>query len=561
MIEALRINKRLTSYEHDLVRTDGKIIHAIANIIGEFDNKGNLELLKGYIFDDTERKKATGELQKLSMAIEQSPASVIITDTKGNIEYVNPKFSEVTGYSFDEVLGKNPRILKSGNLSVDTYSELWKKITNGGTWTGEFQNKKKDGTLYWESSSISPIKTETGATTHFLAVKEDITEKKKYEEELIIARDQAQESNRLKSAFLATMSHELRTPLNAIIGFSGLVDKDVPKPEIIKYSNIINKSGNHLLNIIEDIFSVSLLQTGHSKIILEKFDLSDLLLTLSKFANIEIINKNKNKLKLSFKPEIKDSKIILNSDRTKLFQVLINFIKNAIEYSDSGKIEIGYSLENDDIEFYVKDTGIGIQADKMEIIFEQFRQIDDTHTRIHGGVGLGLAICSEIAKLLEGKIWAESIHGKGSTFFFSIKNVINRDRVLVEQRITLPDLKNNTILIAEDEELNYLLLETYLIPTGANVIWAKNGEESIEYCKNNPQIDLVLMDIRMPGIDGLEATKQIKVLRPELTIIAQTAYALDEERVKILSSGCEDCISKPIKPDNLMKVLKIHFKK
>ncbi len=558
MLEKLNLEKKLIWFEHDLRRKDGQIINVVANIIGGFNKNGELETLKGYIIDDTERKKAIEELRKFSRAIEQSHASIVITDLHGNIEYANPKFTEVTGYSFKESLGQNPRILKSGTMLPEVYARLWETLRSDKIWTGEFLNKRKDGTYFWEFASISPIKNDKGITTHFLAIKEDITEKKKYEEELIVTRNQAQESNRLKSAFLATMSHELRTPLNAIIGFSDLIDEDLPMTDVIQFSRIINNSGNHLLNIINDIFTISLLQTNHSKVILEEFQISDFFMNLIQYADIELKNREKLNLIISVKPDINEVEIRVKTDKTKLFQVLMNYIKNAIEYTEKGEIEIGYSIIGNDIEFYVKDTGIGIPANKMDIIFERFRQIDDTHNRIHGGVGLGLAICSEIAKLMKGEIRAESVEGKGSTFYFLLNNIIQKEALsaLAVSKTIHPDLKGKTILIVEDEETNFILLKEFLKKSGASIIWVKNGEDSIEICKTNAQIHLVLMDIRLSGIDGLEASKQIKTIRPELKIIAQTAFTFSNDRQLIMSSWCDDYLPKPINFNNLMKAIK-----
>jgi PAS domain S-box-containing protein len=558
MIEKLKQEKKLIWLEHDLIRTDGRIIHAVANIIGGFDKNGELKTIKGYIIDDTERKKAIEELRKFSRAIEQSPASIVITDLQGNIEYVNPKFTEVTGYSSDEALGQNPRILRSGTMASEVYNQLWNSLAEGKIWTGELLNKRKDGTFFWEYASISPVKNDKGTTTHFLAIKEDITEKKKYEEEIIVARDQAQESNRLKSAFLATMSHELRTPLNAIIGFSELINDDLSMSDIIQFCKIINNSGNHLKNIIDDIFTISMLQTNHSKVYLEEFQIADFLESLMQHTNIELENRNKLHLNISFEPDKYDPNLAIKTDKTKLFQVLINYIKNAIEYTEKGEIEIGYSVNGSNVEFYVKDTGIGIPADKMDIIFEKFRQIDDTFNRIHGGVGLGLAICSEIAKLLKAEIRAESVEGKGSTFYFLLKNIIQHHQPSKPSasNTILPDLKDKTILIVEDEETNFRLLKEYFKNTKANIIWAKDGEESIEISKTDAHIHLVLMDIRLPGIDGLEAAKRIKETRPELKIIAQTAFAFSGDREKIMNSHCDDYLSKPIKFNDLLKAIK-----
>jgi len=535
--------------ELEMVKKDGSTVWTELKVAVLADENNVPIGFQGAARDISKRKEALDDLRKKSQAIDQSPVSVIITNTAGNIEYVNPFFTKVSGYSINEVYGKNPRILKGDISPSEMYTDLWKKITTGNIWTGELQNKKKDGTLYWESASISPIVNKAGNITHYVAVKEDITSKKKYEQELIIARDQALESNRLKSAFLATMSHELRTPLNAIIGFSDLINEELSKADILKFAKTINTSGNHLLSIIEDIFTISLLQTKQSKVVLQEFKLSTFYEELIQYTITEQQTKKKLNLNLLFDDSLYHSKCVISTDKTKLFQVLINFIKNALKYTDQGEIEIGQSINNEDITFYVKDTGIGIPADQMEVIFEHFRQLDDSNTRIHDGVGLGLAICSEIQQLLKGKIHVESELGSGSTFFFTLNNVIqkngNSKKELVPTKT--PNLIGKIILVVEDEEINYQLLKTYIKKTNATVIWAKSGEESVEICNTNSDMDLVLMDIRMPGIDGFEATRQIKKRNNKLTIIAQTAYALANDRQKALNAGCDDYISKPIK--------------
>lgn len=422
MLDRIRKEKKLTWFEHDLIRKDGKIIHAIANIIGNFNTKGELETLKGYIIDDSERKKATEEIRKLSRAIEQSPASVIITDLDGNIEYVNPKFTEITGYSFEEVVGQKPRILKSDNLSREEYSILWNKITNGETWTGDFLNKRKDGTLFWEYASISPIKNNKGQTTHYLAVKEDITEKKKYEEELIAAKEKAEESDRLKSAFLANMSHEIRTPMNGILGFSSLLkDPGLSGSKQQAYIEIIEKSGARMLNTINDIMDISKIHAGQVKIKMSEIELNEQLDFLHNFFTPEFEKKG---IRLFIKKGLPDHESKIKTDYEKLNSVLTNLVKNAIKFTAAGSIELGYSVKKHrdtfELEFYVKDTGIGIPENRIHAIFDRFVKADIEDKMVFEGSGLGLAISKAYVEILGGKIRVESQEGKGSVFYFTI---------------------------------------------------------------------------------------------------------------------------------------------
>jgi PAS domain S-box-containing protein len=547
--------------ELEMIKKGGGTVWAEVKITFIKENNKLVGLL-GVTRDISIRKKVMDELKVLSLAIEQSPASVIIANTKGEIEYVNPKFTKVSGYSVEEALGQTPDMLRSGVIPGQTYEELIQTIGSGNEWSGELLNKRKDGSLFWENVSISPVRNNDGKITHFISISEDITEKKKYVEELIEARDKAQESDRLKSAFLATMSHELRTPLNAIIGFSDLANMAMDKEEIVEICKVVNRSGNHLLNIIEDIFEISLLQTKKSKVLPEEFDLLDFMALIIDFAKTEQIKRNKQNISLKIPKEGELENIRIYSDKTKVYQVLINLVKNAIEYTDSGSVEVGYKILNNDITLFVKDTGVGIPVDKLDVIFEKFRQVDDTYTRRHGGVGLGLAICSEIAKLLNGKIWVETKEEQGSTFFFMLPGVIvlkNPDKANKGKTTDKRQYEGKTILIVEDVESNFLLLQNYLNNSGVRIIWAKSGEESVETCRGNDKIDLVLMDIRLPGIDGYEAINQIKTINPKQKIIVQTALALKEDRDRAQNENCDDYITKPIRFNEFTDVLSKHL--
>ncbi len=625
-------------------------------------------------------KEKTGiQLKLLYQAIEKAPSLVIITGCDGSIQYVNPKFEQLTGYNSSEVIGENPRILKSGIQKNELYQELWSTILGGNEWKGELVNKKKNGELYWSQVSISPIIDENNEILHFVSIEHDISENKKFEQaikesenwykgifgntgtataiididdtitqvnlqfeeltgyskeeiegklkwpffvstndldqireyfiqrqldrenrpprvyefilinkknevrnilltvdlipgssktvasllditdrkqiekslkaseekfrlisnsahdgilmvnsnnqviywnpaiekifeymgeelvnininkllnppsdkpqkylpinviqipysplasgksieleiekrdktriqielsiapyknvdqwgavgivrditerkiaetELIIAKERAEESDRLKSAFLATMSHELRTPLNAVIGFSSLIDDSMEIPIIMEMIKIINNSGNHLLNIIDSVFNLALLQAKVSKVYLEEFNLTDFIESLKPYLSTKVINEKKENLQIIHHSFVADNPLLIKSDKTKLTQLMINLFDNAIKYTEDGSIEYGCTVENKSVIFYVKDTGIGIPKDKQSIVFEKFRQIEDSITREHGGVGLGLSICLEISELLNGKIWFESEVNSGSIFYFKINDVV-----------------------------------------------------------------------------------------------------------------------------------------
>jgi len=408
-------------YEFLAKRKDGSIFWVSISLRIIYDIEKKVKYYDGIIVDITERKQAEAELKKLNQAIEQSPVCVVITDTEGNIEYLNQHFSKITGYSTKEAIGQNPRILNGGTQPKEHYKVLWETILAGNIWMGEFHNKTSKGDLYWENAIISPVKNEKGQITHFIAVKENITEKKKLWDDLVTAKNKAEESDHLKSAFLKTISHELRTPLNAIIGFSGVIEESMPINEIIDYKNIINKSGLHLLSLIEAIIQISLIESKNMIIKNEEFLISEFMLEIERFINEEITAKNKDILKIinSIPDEFKGLKVV--TDRNKLKHVLFELLKNAIKFTDTGAIDYGFKFYNNkEIIFYVNDTGIGISKNIQKIIFERFRQGDDSNTRIHEGLGIGLSIAKQLTETLGGNISVESELGKGSTFYLKV---------------------------------------------------------------------------------------------------------------------------------------------
>ncbi len=386
---------------------------------------------------------------------------------------------------------------------------------------------------------------------------------KKYEE--------AKKSDELKTAFLRNMSHEFRTPLNAIIGFSELINEKLSAKETAEFANIIKSSGNHLLTIVEDLFDITLIESGELKILKEEVQLLDLLHDVQKiFINEQQkTNKNTIKLNLIIPPQVKD--IQLNTDPSRLKQIIINLIKNALKFTDTGYINYGFDIESNNgkshIKFFVEDTGIGISEQNIEFIFDVFKQIENSSTRNISGAGIGLSISKQLTELLGGKIWVESKEGKGSIFYFTIPYSGTFDakkRTTYNYNTELEIIENKEpkkilILIVEDDEPSYKFLEITLKKSGFDSIWAKNGEESVQFCTTNKSIDLVLMDIQLPIMSGFEATKKIKKFCPTLPIIAQTAFAVSGDREKSIEAGCVDYISKPIKQDILLSKIKIHL--
>ncbi len=404
--------------------------------------------------------------------------------------------------------------------------------------------RRKDGTLFTADTSPT-IVTITGDRL-VLIVFRDITERLRTENELRSAKEKAEESDKLKTAFLQNISHEIRTPLNGVIGFSDMITN--PNLTIEKrkqFSKIIRESGDQLVSIVNDIMIIAAIEAGQEKPQENETNINLLLQVL----NNQNIDKAKSKsLSFTVTSELAGDEALVLIDEAKLMQILTNLISNAIKFTNEGSIQVNCRLEGSYLLFVVKDTGIGIPPDKHQKIFDRFFQVDFSETRLYGGTGLGLSVVKSYVHFLKGEVYLDSKPGKGSTFYFTIPYVPAKkeDRsVEIAVKLKKRDLSDTVILIAEDDDNNYLYLEELLLDQKVKIIRAKNGQEAIELCKTHPEIELVLMDIKMPLLDGLEATKQIHKFRKDLPIIAQTAYVFPNERKKALKSGCVDFISNP----------------
>ncbi|MCX6278683.1 MAG: PAS domain S-box protein [Bacteroidetes bacterium] len=368
--------------------------------------------------DITERKKAEKELRKLTRAVEQSPVSIVITNLEGNIIYGNPKVCEITGYSIEELLGENSCIFQSGETPNETYKNLWDTIISGKEWRGELHNKKKNGELYWESASISPIFDTEGKITDFLAVKEDITALKKLITNLEAAKEKAEAGNRLKTAFMNNISHEIRTPLNGIIGFSSLIiQPDFTDEEKQQFYTFINASSNRLINTITSYMDISLIASGNIEIHRKPFKLQNILNQF--YEQFEPLCTVKNLILRLIIPKKADD-IILYSDYELIQKALSHLLDNAVKFTNAGEISFGYFIKTGLLEFFVTDTGNGISKEAQARIFENFVQEEVVNTRGYEGSGLGLSIAQGIARLLGGEIRVESEKNTGSTFYFYV---------------------------------------------------------------------------------------------------------------------------------------------
>ena len=382
------------------------------------NEQGEIIGLVGISRDITKKVLADQEILKLTTGMNQSPASIIITNIKGEIEYVNKKFVETSGYSELELKGQMLRVLKQEHTPDEVFKTIWDNLEKGIEFEGEHLNKRKNNEPYWESVLLSPIKNKEDEITNFIIISTDITRSKKMEADLIKAKEKAEESDRLKTAFLNNMSHEIRTPLNAIVGFSELLtDPDIAAEESNYYIEILHNSSDQLLHIISDIINISTIDAGQMVAVPKRMNVNNMLISLSE--QFLLSNKNKN-IELRYVSTLNDEEALIETDETKLTQTMSNLIVNALKFTEKGKVEFGVTKKESFLHFWVEDTGIGISEEMHEKIFERFRQANSSITKIYGGTGLGLSIAKSFIELLGGQIGLTSKIGEGSKFYFSI---------------------------------------------------------------------------------------------------------------------------------------------
>jgi len=506
--------------------------------------------------DITTRKLAEDKLAKLSRAVEQSPVTIVITDTYGIMEYVNPHFTQLTGYTAAEAIGQNPRILKSGKTPPEVFENLWLTITAGETWEGDVQNKSKDGTLFWEHATISALRDTSGTITHYLAVKEDVTEKKATLLQLTAAKEQAEAANLAKSQFLATMSHEIRTPMNGVIGMTGLLLETDLNDEQQEYTEIICKSGENLLALINDILDFSKIEAGKIDLEILNFGLRT---TLDDTAELFSLRAAEKGLELICRidPAVPS---YLRGDPGRLRQIISNLVGNAIKFTHQGEVLISAKLSSENgtmvtLLFEVTDTGIGIPPDRQEAIFEPFTQADGSTTRKYGGTGLGLSICRQLVELMGGEIGITSDYGSRSTFWFTACFEKQPDQT--SEVLKLADISNARILVVDDNATNRKLMMALLEHWGCDCEAVTDAEAALAllssaYNAHNP-FCLALLDQEMPTIDGQELGRRIKAdpllastLMIMVTSIGQRGDAALHEQI-----GFAGYLSKPVRQSQL----------
>lgn len=512
------------------------------------------DFLHTIIHDISDKKKAEQQLQLLSLSMEQSPVSVSITNIDGKIEYVNPAYTRITGYTFEEVKDQPDRVIRTACLPDEFYKNLVDTIYSGKVWNGEIKNKRKNGESFWENVSIAPLLNDKGKITHFVNINEDITEKRKMVEDLISSKEKAEASNRLKTAFMNNISHEIRTPLNGILGFAPMIiDPSYTTEDKEKFLEILNFSSKRLMQTVTDYMDISLITSGNIDVKKSEFAPCEL------FREIETNYRSRCNVKnIALKmvlPELFDNKVI-NSDRPMMVKILAHLMDNAVKFTKEGVIILAISARGSKLDISIQDTGVGIKEEALPVIFEHFMQEDVSNTRGHEGSGLGLSIVKGLVGLLGGSIRVESVKGKGSTFFLTLPGLKELDAKAKDTAVNNEKPKNYkpTILIAEDDDDVFLYLEI-ILAKDCKLIRAKEGQKAIDICQVMPEIDLIFMDIKMPGISGLIATREIRKFRKELPIVALTAYAETGIRERCLDAGCNEYLTKPVEKATLYELL------
>ncbi|MBL8305139.1 MAG: PAS domain S-box protein [Rubrivivax sp.] len=542
----------------------------------------SVQLLGNEIWRLVQRRRSLDALRKLQQAVEQSANSIVITNLRAEIEYVNAAFESVTGYRREEVIGKNPRILHPDHVKPGERVEMWEALTRGRPWRGEFRNRRKDGSEYVELAHIAPLRQPDGSITHYVGVKEDITEKTRIAEELdryrqrleelveertaelAVAQRRAEAASQAKSAFLANMSHEIRTPMNAIVGLSYLLRQDRPTARQGAWLAKIDAAAMHLLSIINSILDLSKIEAG--KLTLEGSDFAPATVLEEVAA---LITDSAQAKGLALHVETDGLPGWLHGDTTRLRQALLNYADNALKFTPAGAITLRARCEdrNEDgllLRFEVLDTGIGIEPEALPRLFQAFEQADTSTTRRHGGTGLGLALTRQLATLMGGAAGAENRPGGGSLFWFTARLRVADTPPPQPPAPEAADAetalrrwcRGARVLLVEDEAVNREVALELLRDTGLVVVTANDGRQALDRLRQQP-FDLVLMDLQMPVMDGYETTRRLRAepTLARLPVLAMTASAFDNARQSCLDVGMNDFVPKPVEPRVLYSTL------
>ena len=614
LLKSLMENSVIRDFEFKLrTKTNGSKYASInASLIN--DTNGKPIYIAGAIRDITDRKLAEEALTEsranassilenertlMNSLMDNLPDRIYFKDLESRFIRVNKAMATKHGLNeMKKIEGLTDFDLFTHEHAIQAFNDEQEIIRTGKPIVNiEEKETYADGRITWAQTSKMPLLNLEGNIIGTFGISSDITQRKKNELqllrnsekiaaqneefqqineefqqineelnhanfELIGAKEKAEESDRLKSAFLANMSHEIRTPMNGILGFADLLkEPELTGEERQEYIGIIEKSGLRMLNIINDLIDISKVESGQMEIFISEINVNEQIEYIYNFFKPEVQKKG---MQLFFQNGLQSEEAVIHSDREKLYAILANLVKNAINYSDTGSIEFGYTLKDRYLLFFIKDTGIGIPDDKKEAIFDRFIQADISDKRAFQGAGLGLAISKSYVEMLGGNIWVESDEGIGSTFYFTIPYNVKPEEIKALKKVIIPDtvekpVKKLKILIAEDDESSEKLLTEILKKYCKEEIRVSNGLDAVETCRNNPDIDLILMDIQLPEMNGYEATREIRKFNKSVFIIAQTAYALPGDRELTLKAGCNDYISKPIDKRLLKEMMQKYF--
>lgn len=518
---------------------------AVLNAMAQASTRTEKIRAKEALIESEERHRSLFE-DNMAMMLLIDPVTEEIIDA-------NPASCSFYGYSREEF-----RSMKVSEISLSSTSDVQTALENAVSQKGimlNFKHRLKDKSVREVEIHSSSIRDKGKQILH--AIIHDITEKKKMEEELVAAKLKAEENDRLKTAFLHNISHEIRTPLNAIVGFSSFLNNpNISQEKRKEFTDIINFSSEQLLSIIADIINVATLEAGQEKVNLKETDINHSLQAVYEQFKVKAAFPN---IDLQYESNVSDCDALVLTDGVKLMQILTNLVGNALKYTRKGKVFFTCSIKEDKLLFSITDSGIGIPKEMHSKIFDRFWQVDSTVTREFGGTGLGLSITKAYVELLGGEIWLESAPGTGSTFYFNLPyQPVKRqsmDDPARDSQLEGTDIRKK-ILIAEDENYNFLLISELLADANVELIRAENGLQAVNICRNRNDLDLVLMDIKMPVMDGIEATRQIKRMKPAIPVIALTAYAHDTDKKRLMECGCDDYLSKPLRQHSFFEMVR-----
>ncbi len=549
------------SLDFRVIGKNGKVFWVNNTVFPEYDESGKPVRLISALKDITAEKEAVIALDYqrnlLDTIINIAPVGIWLSKPDGSYPIINKNFSELIGYGtamFSMTPEEIEHCRKSDDIALKSDEPI--EVEEDITFT--------DGNKHTIKVFKRRVFDINGSVLGVLGISTDITERKRYEKALVEALEKAEESDRLKSAFLANMSHEIRTPLNGIIGFSKYLRNfpDTNREETLKFLNIICNSADHLLNLINDIIDISKIEVGQLKIAPESINLNALLNEIYTFYYSAKPDLSKRGVSFRITTSLSDAESSIVVDKVRLRQVLNNLIGNALKFTREGSVEFGYELTTDKnyVRFFVKDTGIGISKDKVELIFQRFRQADIDITKKFGGTGLGLAISKSLVDLMGGNIWVDSQPEIGSTFYFTLPFIktaipVAKSDAPFEFKEVMDKLKGKRILIAEDDTNSLFYLKTVLQNSGIVCLEALNGRDAVNLFLKNPDVDLILMDLKMPELSGFEAIKEIRRVSPKVPIIVQTAHVFNDEKVLCNAMGCDNFISKPVDINVLFSAL------